>query len=374
MWFVWPRHPHVQQGRGRFRYGGEYGLVGPVERLAIADLDGDRKQDLVATMGDHLSVLLNRGDGTFLDPADYPGGSGPIAVADLNGDGSADLVGEWDVSTAAIWLNRGDGTFGSRVDYRVGRGGRDDVAVADVNGDGATDVITPNDKDATLSVLLNLGDGTFGPRQDYPSGREPRSVAVADLNGDGKPDLAATVHGGVSILLNLGDGAFQLRREYRVGGSRRVASGDLNGDGKADLAIASGRGVAVLLGRGDGRFRAKLDYLSGGRVFRSAWQIAVNDLNGDARLDLAVTNISEPSDLAVLLNTPGLCNVQYVTGVTPAAAKRILPRVNCRVGKVHRTYSKKIKRGLVISQDPAFGAIRPRGTKVKLVVSLGRKR
>ena len=77
------------------------------------------------------------------------------------------------------------------------------------------------------------------------TGRGPYSVAIGDLNGDGKPDLAtanlATVTlNTVSVLLNRGDGSFQAKRDYRTGGGPySVAIGDLNGDGKPDLATAN---------------------------------------------------------------------------------------------------------------------------------------
>lgn len=75
----------------------------------------------------------------------------------------------------------------------------------------------------------------------------------------------------------------------------------------------------------------------------------------------------------MLINAPGLCNVQNVLGMRLLAAKRTLARINCRVGKVRYAFSKRAKKGLVISQNPLFGAMRPRGTKVTLVVSRGRR-
>jgi beta-lactam-binding protein with PASTA domain len=51
----------------------------------------------------------------------------------------------------------------------------------------------------------------------------------------------------------------------------------------------------------------------------------------------------------------------------------MIARVNCRAGKVSRLYSKRVKRGRVISQKPKFGAVLPGGSTVNLVVSLGRR-
>ena len=68
------------------------------------------------------------------------------------------------------------------------------------------------------------------------------------------------------MLLNRGDGSFQAKRDYATGrGPDSVAIGDLNGDGKPDLATANSDAntVSVLANRGDGSFQAKLDYATG---------------------------------------------------------------------------------------------------------------
>jgi beta-lactam-binding protein with PASTA domain len=90
-------------------------------------------------------------------------------------------------------------------------------------------------------------------------------------------------------------------------------------------------------------------------------------------LDLAVPVVNVrngDSSLSLLINTPGLCNVQNVSGMRLLAAKRTLARINCRVGRV-RYASTRVEKGLVISQKPLFGAVRPNGSKVDLVVSRG---
>jgi hypothetical protein len=213
-------------------------------------------------------------------------------------------------------------------------------------------------------------------------GHEPASVAIGDLNGDNQPDLAIanwdckhlgslyfSCSSSVSVLLNRGGGSFRARRAYAAGnGPESVAIGDLNGDELPDLVTADygGNSVSVLANNGGGTFGAKLDYRTGRRPL----QVAIGDLNGDGKLDLATANANTVS---VLLNTPGLCTVQNVKGQRLPAAKRTLARANCRVGKIRRAYSKRVKRGRVISQKPRFGAVLRGGGKVSLVVSRGRK-
>ncbi|HSB39231.1 MAG TPA: FG-GAP-like repeat-containing protein [Gaiellaceae bacterium] len=137
----------------------------------------------------------------------------------------------------------------------------------------------------------------------------PAGIAIGDLNGDGKPDLAVangTVDsededavGTVSIRLNRGDGTFRPRRDYKAGpGPAAIAIGDLNGDSKPDLAVAGSDGaVSTLFNKGDASFRVEHDYATGDRTT----SIAIADLNGDGAADLAAT-VAEDGTLDVLLN------------------------------------------------------------------------
>jgi outer membrane murein-binding lipoprotein Lpp len=61
--------------------------------------------------------------------------------------------------------------------------------------------------------------------------------------------------------------------------------------------------------------------------------VAMGDVNGDGKRDLATAN-SSANTVSVLLNRPGLCTVQNVSRETLQAAKRTIARANCRVGKI----------------------------------------
>jgi hypothetical protein len=385
------------RGDGTFGSQSEYptGLA-PID-IAIGDLSGDGAPDLATANqgGNTASVLLNRGDGTFLSYVDYPVGRRPgsIAIRDLDGNGRPDLVvGNVTGNSVSVLLNRGDGSFQARSDYVTGRK-PGPAAIADLNADGHPDLATANETDNTVSVLVNRGDGTFEPRVDYATGRKP-SVVVGDLNGDGAPDLATAnfASSTVSVLRNQGNGTFAARVDYRTGPNPfQPTIGDLNGDGAPDLVAADanengcgpcGRAntATVLLNRGHGRFEKGLYFATGYSedwVGGQPFYLAVADLNADGKLDLAATNLYYPggdSDMAVIINRPGLCNVQRFTGMTFATAKLTLARVNCRLGKVRRAYSRRAKRGRVISQSPELGEALRHGARVDLVVSKGRRR
>jgi FG-GAP-like repeat len=224
-----------------------------------------------------------------------------IAIADVNGDGKPDLVvavadflNTGATGLVAVLLGNGDGTFQTATTYASGGAFAASVAVADVNGDGKPDVVVANCAPAVygycwnntsgVGVLLGNGDGTFQSVVTYDSADGADSVAVADVNGDGKPDLviADSVGANVGVLLGNGDGTFRSAVNYGAGGynAGAVVIADVNRDGKVDLVVANygSNTVGVLLGKGDGTFQPALSYASGGYAADS---VAVADVNGD---------------------------------------------------------------------------------------------
>jgi hypothetical protein len=96
---------------------------------------------------------------------------------------------------------------------------------------------------------------------------------------------------------------------------------------------------------------------------------------GDANYNAAT---SVPQTFTVQLHTPAVlpvlkCNVPRVVGKSLTAAKLAIKRKHCRTGTVSRAYSRKIKKGRVISQSRRAGRVLPANTKIKLVVSRGRR-
>ena len=338
--------------------------------------------------GGVVGPLASLGPLTFARPKleqrrDYPAGRAPVSVAigDVNGDGSRDLtianfvVPDANVvgvpGTVSVLLNNGDGVFQPKIDYPTGQRPQQ-VVIGDVTGDGKPDLATGNRSD-TVSVLRNKGNGTFERPVHYRAGSGPRAIAVGDLNGDGRLDLATANTNvdvyTVSLLINRGDGTFGAKRDFRAGnGPFSIAIGDVNGDGRRDLAVAvvSGNGVSVLLNKGNGAFLPRRDYRTG----REPWSVAIADLTGDGKRDLATAN-SVANSVSVLVNTTGLCTVPKITGMTLQAAKHALARANCRIGAIRRAYSKRLARGRVISETPKAGTVLPKSGKVGIVVSRG---
>ena len=235
--------------------------------IATGDMDGDGKPNLVVSAAEAVPpsvvVLLNQGQGTFL-PKSYTtvDGPGPLAVADLDGDGKLDVAVSNDGTDVVVLLGGGDGSLGTSANLPVPNRVAG-LAAADLNADGKPDLAVANPlgtQSGGVSVLINNGGTAFADPFPYPVPTGCVSVAVADLDGDGKPDLAiacgpagATDTGHVYVLINTGGGTFATPMEYAIGvNPSAIVAVDLTGDGKPDLAVAdSGSGsVDVLINKG----------------------------------------------------------------------------------------------------------------------------
>ena len=160
---------------------------------------------------------------TFSPAIDYSAASSgsnvrSVAIADINGDGNADVVTtNWNIisntqraGNVSVRLGNGNGngngSFGTATNFAVGVAPYS-VAIADVNGDGNLDLVTANQSSGNnslgVSVLLVGGTGSFGGATNLTAGTRPIGLAIADLNGDGKPDIVtANLINSVSVLLN----------------------------------------------------------------------------------------------------------------------------------------------------------------------------
>jgi hypothetical protein len=227
-----------------------------------------------------------------------------ITAADINKDGSIDLVTCNDPDNIRVNLGNGDGTFQPPKITQVSGLAPVQVAVGDLNGDQELDLVTANFFSNDVSILLGNGDGTFGlsttigVSADPLTGSTPFSLALGDLNLDSKLDLVvAEVSGGntLDVFLGNGDGTFQTPTSFTVDRLGNVLINDLNRDQQLDLITTSGSSLVVFLGTGDGSFQPpQLFFLADG-----AFGLALADLNGDTFLDVASANFgAEQGDLS----------------------------------------------------------------------------
>jgi hypothetical protein len=223
--------------------------------VTLADVDRDGLLDILygntrtwdGTTGQVIQ-LRNNGNGSFTRGADIPmvfytAGPTGLATADLNGDGAPDiLAASYDqraTDGVCVILNNGNGTFAPAVLYPAGQS-TIDVAAADMNGDGTADILTADDYSNAVSVRYNPGNGIFPRVPEEYVGAFQFYQDAADIDGDSDIDIFTSgprpSHDGGAIMRNDGTGHFT--RTAVSNGFDGVASGvlrDLNGDGKPDL-------------------------------------------------------------------------------------------------------------------------------------------
>jgi len=159
-----------------------------------------------------------------------------------------------------------------------------------------------------VSVLIQdlAHPGSFLPHVDYAVGTHPVAVVIADLDGDNRPDLVVANNGtdvaptskGVSVLLQAASpataGTFNAAVTYDTGDAYAtcVAVGDLNGDGKPDLAVSNAGvpgdpgSVSVFLqdSAHAGTFLAPTLY----QGYQGPTSVAIADVDGDGSPDLVI--------------------------------------------------------------------------------------
>ena len=301
---------------GAFSFTAGYELPGNYIQLAVADLNGDGKADLVGSGGNRssVSIALGNGNGTFSAPTSISVSSQlnsvtTVVVSDLNLDGKPDIV-VVGTSGLSVVLANSDGSYAS-LPYIA----TDQLAwvnVADLNGDGVPDIYAQSANAPEFYVLLGAGDGTFSSVEKYSLDATYGRPAVADFDMDGKVDVVMSNQNNVCFLKGNGDGTFRPCSDRQYGVSGYAFLSDVNGDGKPDIILSpiegpdfSYSGIAVLTGVGDGTFNLASEcplprsQLGGG----AGYALFVVDVDGDGVNDLIA--VSEDFTQIVFGNSDG---------------------------------------------------------------------
>ena len=180
--------------------------------VAVGDFNNDGNLDLV--MSDsalEVVSLLGNGDGTFQSPVSsfVPDSVTSITVGDFNSDGNSDLaviLPNSGSSQAAVLLGNGNGSFSGAlfVPNNLPNWAANGIAVGDLNGDGSLDLVTAGTQSSAfcfLSFVLGEDDGLFSSPPNDISGAGCAGVVAGDFNGDGRMDVASVAGNRVSILL-----------------------------------------------------------------------------------------------------------------------------------------------------------------------------
>ena len=378
-----PNMSYALMGHGDDTFSGAPAITGNYTGNNLGDVNDDGLPDLITlapgptnSPGSTFTVQLGTVTGAFnptstiTAPASFTlngktitgantAGVSTFAVADINGDGKADLVfadnglnntaGALDpLPVYFVALSNGDGTFAAPVPYAFpaiapGGSGFDNnlivgsLCVGNFTGSGHSDLIfsftdtiggtgVTNPYVGGFAVIPGNGDGTFkaaiiSNTYSSPTAANfapiPTIVSATDINGDGKTDVLATVPTGVAdataetelqLFLSNGDGTFAAPTTITTAANpglifySPLLLTDFNKDGKLDLlclgeTTAAQAELALSLGNGDGTFAAPtILNVSGGDAIRNSG-FAAADFDGDGNVDIALLDAADISGI-----------------------------------------------------------------------------
>ncbi len=335
------------------------GLGNAPKNLAIGDLDGDGKLDVVTSNLNKgtLSIFRNTStvtgsinSSTFAPVLTISLGTAPtdIKIADVDGDGRLDIVvlsaGN---NTVSVFRNLGltplvRDSFSLPVDFGTGSD-PEQLNITDLDGDAKPELIVVNTIDDTFSVLQNvstagsLSANSFADKVDFITGNSPVGLAVADFDGDGKKDIAITnnvTDNTISIFRNvvsngvIAANSFAAKVDLATGNSPvGLAVGDLDGDSKpeivavnnADGTLSVYKNIATVGNISSSSFNQKIDFTTGANPAF----VSIADIDGDGKPELIVTGNGSKSTVTILKNVLGDGIAIPPTIVTTPAAQTI---------------------------------------------------
>lgn len=238
-----------------------------------------------------------------------------VAIGDVTGDSRNDVVattsfytegGLINDSALLVFVQQNDGSLAAPVRYNIGWPSPQyisgSVAIGDFNNDGRMDVAVPYV--GGIGLFFQNSQGTLDPVSValFPQSpfTTPNLIRAGDFNSDGRTDIAGAAEnssgGSVDIYLQDTSGALTAPAQYPVAGSLvfgDLETGDLDGDGRTDVVVMNGEGfdanIQILYQEANGTMGTLAPYSVGNKQISHA--IAVGDLTGDC-LDDVATNVS----------------------------------------------------------------------------------
>ena len=258
-------------------------------------------------------VMYNDGTGVFSPytfAIDQYANPKAAAIADLNGDGYADILTPNFAAGVGNTIStlRGLGGTNFTLDpYSTitGVSGLFAISAGDFNADGYADTAITGASSNTITIMLGTQNAPIPT--NFTVGATPEYIATGDLNGSGQPSIAISNRGSASISIMINDifqaGSFSapttillpLGTETPMG----IAIGDVDNDAVGDIVVADPANNQILLLKSDGR--GGVSSISSYPVAGAPTDVELVDVNGDGKLDIVTIN-KNTLNTTVILN------------------------------------------------------------------------
>ncbi|MGQ9864384.1 MAG: FG-GAP-like repeat-containing protein [Bacteroidia bacterium] len=283
-------------GKGHFPKSQPFPLVKDLRNPLAVDLDRDENSDIVipSVTQNKLYMLRQVAPGKFEVAGTQNTGMMPLSpvAADLNNDGYPEVLLPCHMDNALYLYPNSRGKLLPPEIISVPK--IRTVAVGDLNKDNRIDIVVGSEEDQ-LYIFYNDGSGKWGQPFRLPSKPSIWALHVADFNRDGRMDIVASTYLNQFLLIHLGKVGperFTPPQTYTTAGyNMSLVVGDFNKDHKLDAATISLQDhcINIFLGEGDGKFSGPHCIPTGNRPN----DLVVTDINEDQSSDFLTTSMDD---------------------------------------------------------------------------------